>query len=273
MTTRPRSRLEQYELLVQSMKNAPPLELDEIMRRLRLQEDIPSLLSSIAQDSVLQPIRNRELDATPNLEAAYSSRGITFGLVKGTGPYKEVHNQAPNAHTPVGNQAWTSVTDDREFVKHLIDLYFAWQHCFFQSFPEKLFRQDMETGQTNYCSRLLVNAVCAAGCLLSQRPQARTDPNDSKTAGLEFFDEAVRLLNETQTSSIPTSAALFVLCHIEGNRGNLSSLWMYSGQSSRMALDLNLHLRNEASNSEDETIRNAQLARMHSFWGAFISDQ
>jgi hypothetical protein len=131
----------------------------------------------------------------------------------------------------------------------------------------------MAAGRTKYCSRLLVNSICAAGCLLSKRPQSRRDPNDSKTAGLDFFEEATRLLNETHTSSIPTTAALFLLCHIEGNRGQLSSLWLYCGRSSRMALDLNLHLRNDNHDSDNEQARVEQVARTHAFWGCFISDQ
>ena len=269
------SRLEQYETLIRNIATSSPPELNEVVRRLRLHEDIASILASLRSGTLLQVLSTRDFEVTPGIEADYSSREQTFGLVKGTGAHADDPGRAPDAHTPIMNQPWTSVTDDYEFIEHLLSLYFSWQHSFFQSFPEKLFREDMVTGRTKYCSRLLVNALCAAGCLLSRRPGARRDPNDPKTAGLDFFDEAVALLNETRTSSIPTTAALYLLCHVEGNRGQLGSLWMYSGRSSRMALDINLHLRSDKLPNEQLTgsTHKEETARLHAFWGCFIADQ
>lgn len=108
--------IEEYESLIKTMAEAPPLELEEILRRLRLNETVPSVLSSISGGTLLQPLNPQPEPVIPNLEQAYSSQGSTFGMVKGTGPYREVHSQAPNAHTPLSNQPWTSVTDDLDFV-------------------------------------------------------------------------------------------------------------------------------------------------------------
>ncbi|KAF2757070.1 hypothetical protein EJ05DRAFT_501611 [Pseudovirgaria hyperparasitica] len=273
---RPRqvSRLEQLELFVKTITHANSTELEEIQRRLRRKEDVPVILGDIAHKNLLHPLRPQRGDnVTPGLEADYSARASTFGLVKGAA-YQE--SAAPQAQTPLGQSArWTTVTDDLEYVNHLLDVYFAWQHSFFQSFPENLFRRDMASGETKFCSSTLVNAICAAGCLLSSRTRARRDPEDARSAGLDFYEEAVRLLNSDNcASSIPTTAALFLLCHVEGNRGRLSSLWMYSGKSSRMALDLNLHLRIEVRENEmDDETQRQEFARRHAFWGCFISDQ
>ncbi|KAF2810451.1 uncharacterized protein BDZ99DRAFT_312358 [Mytilinidion resinicola] len=268
------SRLEQYETLVRKITTASQADLSEIIRRLRSHDNISVILSSIQTESLLQVLSTRDYEVTPGIEADYSSREQMFGLVKGA--HAANSSRAPDAHAPLVNQQpWTSVSNDFEFIEHLLSLYFSWQHSFFQSFPEKLFREDMVTGGTRYCSRLLVNALCATGCLLSRRPEARRDPNDPKTAGLDFFDEAVRLLNETRISSIPTIAALYLLCHVEGNRGQLSSLWMYSGRSSRMALDINLHLRSDKPSLEHPSAAASkeEAARVHAFWGCFIADQ
>jgi hypothetical protein len=258
---------------VRKIISSSPADLNEIIRRLRLHDDVSTILSSIQSGSLLQVLSTRDYEFTLGIEADYSSREQMFGLVKGAGTHSA--GRAPDAHTPLVNQQpWTSVSNDFEFIEHLLSLYFSWQHPFFQSFPEKLFREDMVTGGTKYCSRLLVNALCATGCLLSRRPEARRDPNDPKTAGLDFFDEAVRLLNETRTSSIPTIAALYLLCHVEGNRGQLGSLWLYSGRSSRMALNINLHLRSDRSPSEHLSVATSkeESARQHVFWGCFIAD-
>jgi hypothetical protein len=170
---------------------------------------------------------------------------------------------------------WTSVTEDKEFIDHLLNIYFTWQHTFFQNFPEDLFRQDYTAGQTKYCSRVLVNAICATGCLLSERPEARGDPNDPQTAGAGFFDEGVKLLNQANRSSIPTTAGVFLLSHVEGYRGKLGSMWGLVGRSARMALDLNLHLRNDRTPFEQLSTeaQKEETARLHAFWGCFISDQ
>lgn len=250
------------------------------MRRLRLHEDVSTVVAAAKAGSLLQPLSIREAESTPGIEAEYSSGAQTFGLVKGTATHatRVVQTRSPDTHTPaLMNQPWTTVTADDDFLNHLLSLYFTWQHSFFQGFPDVLFQEDMLHGRTKYCSSLLVNAICAAGCLLSTRPQARRDPNDPKTAGLDFFDEAVRLLNEDATPSITTTAALYLLCHVEGNRGHLSSLWTYSGRSARMALDINLHLRSDKLASESLTgtalKEEEEAARLHAFWGCFISDQ
>jgi len=262
---------------------ATPIELDDIMRRLRSQEDPSTILSQTRSQNLHQPISlsRQESDLTPSLETAYSKRDQTFGLVKGTAATdasEEIQPRGPlPTHVPYDRPQWTTVTDDAEFIEHLLSLYFSWQHTFFQSFPEKLFRADMAAGRTQYCSRCLVNAICAAGCLLSNRPEARRDPNDPRTAGLDFYDEAVRLLSEAEhrVSSIPTAAALYLICHVEGNRGRLSALWNYSGQSARMALDINLHLRSDKTPTDRMTgdASAMESARCHAFWGCFHADQ
>ena len=64
-------------------------------------------------------------------------------------------------------------------------------HCFFS---EKMFSDDLRNNRTRHCSSLLVNAILAAACHYSDRPEARSDPLDHSTAGDHFFEEAVQLL-------------------------------------------------------------------------------
>lgn len=54
------------------------------------------------------------------------------------------HDLGPN---PYQRPQWTEVTTDQELIRHLMDLYFTWQHAFFQNFPEELFRSDFENGK------------------------------------------------------------------------------------------------------------------------------
>ncbi|KAL0258390.1 hypothetical protein SLS55_007566 [Diplodia seriata] len=264
--------LEQYQSLVRIIASAQPLELGEIVRRLRAGHEPASILASVGSDALLQPLP-WELEGTPGMEAEFSGRE-QFGLVKGAGNGGPQGGRASvdALSSPVNH--WTTVTQDHDWIEHLLSLYFSWQHQFFQNFPEQLFRADMASGRTNYCSELLVNALCAAGCLFSSSRRARRDQNDPGTAGLDFYEEALRLSNEEQASTLTTTAALSILCHIEGNFTHLSAQWQYSGRSSRMALDLNLHLRSGTLSKDQQSVELIEDdARAHVFWGCFITDQ
>lgn len=266
-TLRSPPQVEQYQSLIRIIASAQPLELDEIVRRLRNGDNPASILASASSNTLIQAF-SRDHESTPGMEAEFSGRD-QFGLVKGA---QDARPLLETLSQPVNN--WTAVTQDQEWIGHLLSLYFSWQHQFFQNFPEALFRADMASGRTDYCSKLLVNALCAAGCLFSNSRRARRDQNDPLTAGLDFYEEAIRLLNEDRTSTLTTTAALSILCHVESSFSRLSSQWQYSGRSSRMALDLNIHLRSNKTPEYEQGVEGlATTARTHIFWGCFITDQ
>jgi hypothetical protein len=248
----------------------------------RQNESIGTILAAITAGALVSKVGGLMSDTNVDTEASmaghYSTKEQTFGLTRVGArnvPDNEIRaSRVPNAHSPLGLRPWT-IPADPEFVDHLLSLYFAWQHSFFQSFPEDLFRKDMSTGRTKFCSKLLVSGICAAGSLLSARPEARRDPADPLTAGTQFFDEGLRELKNTEVSSIPTIAGLFVLAHVEGYRGRMSKMWDYSGRSARMALDLNLHLRSDRTSTDhlSDEAEVEEKARVHTFWGCFIADQ
>lgn len=277
-----------YERLIQAIATGPTATSEELVQRLRRREPIERIMEAATIEP--PPIPQHTAADTMDIDSAAAERLQThvharpmrgnalapdrLGMGKDFG-------RAPNAHTPprVRSQAdairWTTVTEDQEFVQHLLDVYFTWQHTFFQNFPEHLFRRDFEQGGTKYCARVLVNAICAAGCLLSSRPEARADPLDPSTAGAGFFEEGMVLLNQSDRSSIPSTAGLFILSHVEGYRAKLGAMWGLVGRSARMTMDLQLHLRNESvvadmRGSEEQM---EEAARIHAFWGCFVSDQ
>lgn len=217
-------------------------------------------------------------DAHPTIpEADFSDPSHIFGMVKGSqlNPVSAFEESGPL--DPKIRQPWTNVVHDDEFIEHLLSLYFTWQHSFFQNFPERLFRADMAAGRTKYCSSILVNAICAAGCFLSAREAVKKDLGGSKTLVAKFFDEAKRLFYVTEQSNITAAAALHLLSYVEGTRGRMSSLWMWSGASTLMAVDINLHLRRDStrleSQEEEQERSNEDQTRLHCFWGCFHSDQ
>ena len=269
---------------MQAITAASPAESDELIQRLRRREPLERVLDladagGLSRRSSPEPMES-DIDP-PSQPPPYHARPMVSNALApqlGTQPSAETR-RASDAHTPLstaeGPLRWTAATDDAELVEHLLDVYFMWQHSFFQNFPEPLFRQDFATGRTRYCSRMLVNAICAAGCLLSDRAEARSNPADPTTAGAAFFEEGIQLLNRSDRASIPSTAGLFLLSHVEGYRARLGTMWGLVGRSARMALDQNLHLRTEKESFDQLSpeAQNEEMGRIHTFWGAFISDQ
>lgn len=68
---------------------------------------------------------------------------------------------------PVPTQPWTTVTDDNDFVSHLISLWFTWFHPCFNWIDRDLFMRDMlsRDPRSQYCSPFLVNAILAHACV------------------------------------------------------------------------------------------------------------
>ncbi|KAF3895922.1 hypothetical protein GTR04_1712 [Trichophyton interdigitale] len=96
-----------------------------------------------------------------------------------------------------GISSWTTVTENKELIRHLLTMYFTWHYAYFTTLSKELFYRDFIAGRpSQYCSALLVNAMLALGCHFSAWPASREDPNDSSTAGDHFFKEAKRLILE-----------------------------------------------------------------------------
>lgn len=62
---------------------------------------------------------------------------------------------------------WTSVTEDDDFVSHLISLWFTWAHPFLNWIDRDLFIREMQTGSidSEFCSPFLVNIILADACV------------------------------------------------------------------------------------------------------------
>ncbi|EOD48011.1 putative c6 transcription factor protein [Neofusicoccum parvum UCRNP2] len=140
-TLRSPPQVEQYQSLIRMIASAQPVELDEIVRRLRAGEDPTSILESANADTLLQTL-SRHHESTPGMKTEFSGRD-QFGLVKGAGSSGSQYLQRLPGSLSQPAIHWTSVTNDHDWIEHLLSLYFSWQHQFFQNFPEQLFRADM----------------------------------------------------------------------------------------------------------------------------------
>lgn len=177
-----------------------------------------------------------------------------------------------NLQGPKFTEPWTTVTDDVEFVQHVMALYFCWEYPTFATLDQGTFLRDFRDGIPRYCSSLLVNAMLAVGCRCSTDYRARADPNDRTTAGDHFFAEAVRIFEQQEDHhQLTTIQALGLMSIREASRGHTSSSIFYCGQSIRLAIEMGLHL-DIGGGGGDETI-SERIVRCATFWGAFSLDQ
>ena len=160
---------------------------------------------------------------------------------------------------------WFKAPQDGEFVEHLLNLYLAWVQPFYHLFSADHFLHDMARGKTDFCSAMLVNALMAFACHYSDRPQARTDPNNPATAGDHFFAEAKKLLDRNEKSSLTTVQALGIMGARECSAGRDANGYKYAGMCVRMALELGLHLSLVGSGLRATDVQVRQIT----FWGVF----
>lgn len=141
----------------------------------------------------------------------------------------------------------------------------SFSNKFFPLVREKEFYQDFRQSQTDYCSSMLVNAMCSYACHFTDDPAGRTDPEDPRTAGDHFFERTKQLLYDSdETSCLTTVQALAVLSIREPSAGRDSSGYKFIGRAIRMALELGMHLKHDREPTADDRIRQETL------WFLFI---
>lgn len=290
------------QVLIQAILNAEEDDVMDLVSQIRTCDSLEELASSIeagervfADNRADSPVYNDDM-SVPQFEAELSGKMgdlMLDGSVKFIGgtsnliwlPQDYEHGaptNPPPQKTVVRPKeeailSWTTVTQDKELILHLINMYFCWHYAFFTTLAKELFYRDFLTGTiSQYCSPLLVNVMLALGCHFSARPAARADPEDSGTTGDHFFAEAKRLLYENDefaNAKLCTVQALALMSVREAGCGHESKGWVYSGMSFRMAGDLGLNVDaqpiNEFSRLTDEGID----ARRITFWGCFLFDK
>ncbi|KAE8441718.1 hypothetical protein EG329_004504 [Mollisiaceae sp. DMI_Dod_QoI] len=196
---------------------------------------------------------------TATMLARGQGQATILGMVLGS----EVSDGQHRHH----HQAWTTVTNDADFVDHLMALYFCWEYPTFASLSKEHFLEDFREGRQRHCSPILVNALLAVGCRFSNQPNARTDPDDSNTAGDHFFAEANRLIEIASDRHVLTTVqALGLMSLRQASCGRSSESLFLSGQSIRLAVEMGLHRDVQDGDGEEAKIEHA--VRSATFWGA-----
>ncbi|KAK0345930.1 hypothetical protein LTR59_008974 [Friedmanniomyces endolithicus] len=117
---------------------------------------------------------------------------------------------------------WTDITDNSIFVSCLVRDFLNYHNPYWRFLEADLFLQGMRSGKvgSDFCSPLLVNAVCALACLHVDYQDAFVQPGDLPTRGKHFHDEALHLwLLEAGRASVTNLQALAVLAIESSWRG------------------------------------------------------
>ncbi len=267
-----RERNSALGIIVASIRSSSDAEVADIVQQIRADENLEAIAESVKRN---MPIPDRsdsqtlegdfsDLMGKPAQDEAGETRHYGHSSNLGLVPYGD---EMPLRHT-VSTESWTRITRDAEFVGHLMGLYFCWQHPFYVLFSKECFLHDMAQGRSKYCSPLLVNALLAAACTFSDRPEARTNPSDPHTAGDHFFAEARWLLYQNERSTLTTVQALAIMGVREATCGRDSSGYQYAGRCIRMGLELGLHLCFKTAGNNALTPTEIEVRKI-TFWGCF----
>ena len=262
------------ETIIAALRSSTDAEAAEIVQHIRAEEeDLENLAEIIRKRNIALPARSDAKGAEGDLANLIGKQSHHGGIVKHYGSTSSLGLVLNSEEPPVQvgfSGSWTNVTKDQSLIKQLVDLYFSWSHSFWVVFPKHLFLHDMKYGRTQHCSSILVNAVLAFGCLYSDRPEARTNPADPRTAGDHFFAEAKRLL-ELEGPCVTTVQALAIMamrepCHDRDSSGN-----SFMGRCIHMGVELGLHL-NLGSDSKNLSDTEAE-ARKLTWWGCWTLEK
>ncbi|KAF2690882.1 hypothetical protein K458DRAFT_355200 [Lentithecium fluviatile CBS 122367] len=280
------SSSEHAEFLLNALRSLPEPDAHELLQHIRrdARVDTAALAESWRKTATLPatPIEPQSLERdlsmllgkpamTRSGESRYFGHTSALSLVTEDENYMRDPVPAASAERKERPNTWTSVTQDMAFVERLLDLYFRWSHPFYVIFSRECFYKDFRSRREKYCSALLVNAILSYACHFTDDPAGRTDPDNPRTAGDHFFDEARRLLFEDENPSLITTQALCVMAMREPSAGRDSSGFMYMGRCMRMAIELGLHLNNSAAPGLQLTPSEVEVRKV-TFWGCFTVD-
>lgn len=276
----PQPTSEALGVLAASLRALPESEAADLIQKIHGCKDIDALAKSLQAVNLAQPPPDSSSPHASTLtEQPFSLPGGRMAYGKSSG----LHFRSRVPHTGRRNlvqtrlyddSTWSSVTSDGEFVRHLLHLYFSWSHPFHPVGSRDLFYQSFERGDCDHCSPLLVNAILALACHFSDRPQARTNPLDPRTAGNAFWVEAKRLLDDAEsaeTPSITTPQALSIMSMREISMGRDRSGYGYNRRCMTMVIEMGLHLHLPLHEKAKLTAEELHQ-RGVTFWGCFTVD-
>jgi hypothetical protein len=154
--------------LVRSAEEPIRQKLLDIIRSDATPEEVRAFI-----DETLADIQARTPHGEPNSETAIQLKELRR-RAGSQGPSPSYRRKVMDVNflcdTPpirVPTKPWTTVTDDDDFVSHLMSLYFTWDYPFYAFLDPSVFLKHMisQNPTSDYCSPFLVNAILANACV------------------------------------------------------------------------------------------------------------
>ncbi|GKT93343.1 nitrogen assimilation transcription factor nit-4 [Colletotrichum tofieldiae] len=284
-----KARNSTLQILIEAILNANEDEVPDIVKRIRTCDSLDTVAEQILKhETMLQEAEDNDngddgyttdmpVEGERELARKMGELRLENGSVRfigGTshliylGDPADADTNEPESDANLANEdpiiSWTRVTQDKELIAHLMNMYFNWHYTYFTTLSKTLFYRDFFRGKhgsqhkgTIYCSSLLVNAI--------------------RTKGDHFFAEAKRLIvenDEYERPRLTTVQALALMSVREAGCGREAKGWVYSGMAFRMAQDIGLNFDDGGMSPDKENLgEHAVDARRMTFWGCFLFDK
>ncbi|KAF2465245.1 uncharacterized protein BDR25DRAFT_337166 [Lindgomyces ingoldianus] len=167
---------------------------------------------------------------------------------------------------------WTTITDDSNLLVHLMSAWYTWEYVYYHFLDWDLFLDDMVSGRTDFCSRLLVHALLASASFQSSLVNDRAKPFADNVLTL-FYREARRLweLEEGQ-DSLPRLQSALLLFVVLGKHGRDKVGYTFLVEACRIAQDLGLFTLSETTSAQkpqEVPLEKLERARTVTAWALF----
>ncbi|PVH92895.1 hypothetical protein DM02DRAFT_604691 [Periconia macrospinosa] len=261
-----------HEELIEMLQTMPEREAMEILRRIRAGDNVQAILQHVQEGNLLM-----ELSVIPESNFRYEFpyilempaqlktpdnkvfRSVLHEAIqafeqpptrnKGTlkrygSPYlKPLH--AAEMIDPLLSDAcpsrWTNVSSDDRLMRRLLGAFFIHEYPWMTIFHKDYFLEDMISGQTRFCSSLLVNAILAKASTVYEGLPNKTMFWDPQNLGYRFLAEARRLWELiAETASLTTIQAGYLITAVYNVNGLDKIGLSYTLQAISMAYKMDL---------------------------------
>lgn len=167
--------------LIESLRSSEPTRVDSLLTLIRSNASLNDIAATISEN--IRELRDKgtpDSNVPASLEEAVSQVNQLQRL--SSEPYSrrkfitlEKICDIPLYDVPA--KPWTSVTDDSQFVSHLVSLYFTWNHPFLQFIDQQIFLEHMASGDLNseFCTPFLVNSLLALASVCCNHPSTLSE--------------------------------------------------------------------------------------------------
>ncbi|KAF4454241.1 hypothetical protein F53441_3241 [Fusarium austroafricanum] len=246
---------QQYRELFDAIQKKPDCEAQEIFNRLRASNQPLNVLESIRQAEVLlpNPTANTWTD-DPRLKRL-DEKALESSVIQ------------------VPAKPWTAIVGDG-LISELITDFFTWDNSYmFPVLDRVIFVDEMkadDASNAQWCSALLVNAICAKRCLIVERAKqfgVMTGQNLTE----RFLAEAkAHLDREQDQASVPTVQALLLMYLTMTVMGRDRDAQVYRLTAYEKLEQLHLEERYQSAKNNVPPRTHEMLLISKTLWGIFL---